>query len=428
VESVSCASAGSCAAVGNWYDGGREYGLLLTDIAGTWTGMKAPNPSVDNSPDPFYSVDSVSCPSPGTCTAVGGDLSWTETSGTWSGPTSLPAPDSASEDEAGSVSCTSPGNCGAVGDYIDGANNQRGLLLTESSGKWSAFATAALPADAAANPDVSLSPVFCLPSGDCAAVGTYTDTSGHTQGVLLSATVPGGGTGSGTVGGGGGSGTLGTGRPSLLLSAPSRGKVGQRIAASALSGTLVPGLKPVGTITFKVFGPQPSPPSNCSGGGTVVGTASAYDYGVYQSSRGFTPTRAGTYWWYARYGGDSHNRPAASRCGAGMRKMVVSARRRAVSPPVQLLGSPRFAGNRLTFSLACSGLSGGNCHAVSVITGSGVVLGRVRTTLADMSIVRVTLTLNAQGRLLLGRRHTLSATLSVKSGGVVVKRKLTLSS
>ena len=423
INSVSCASPSNCAAVGST-GGGEEpgFGLLLTLNGSTWSGMTAPDvpgASSGGGPPGGPVPDSVSCPAAGTCVAVGEDLAWAETSGTWTAPTSIPLPQGATEGGLDAVSCVSPLNCAAIGSYVDGSGHTQGLLVTEASGKWGNPTTATLPADAGADPNVSLSSVFCLPSGDCAAVGTYTDTAGHTQGLLLT------GTGPGATGGG----TLGTGRPSLLLSAPSRGKVGQRIAASALSGTLVPGLKPVGTITFKVFGPQPSPPSNCSGGGTVVGTASAYDYGVYQSSRGFTPTRAGTYWWYARYGGDSHNRPAASRCGAGMRKMVVSARHNAVSTPVQLLGSPRFAGNRLSFNLGCSGLSGGSCHTVSVMTSSNVAVGRVRTTIADMSIARVTLTLNAQGRSLLRRQHTISATLSVKSGGhVVVKRKLTLSS
>jgi hypothetical protein len=33
-----------------------------------------------------------------------------------------------------SVSCTSPGNCTAVGDYTDNSGHVQGLLLTQASG------------------------------------------------------------------------------------------------------------------------------------------------------------------------------------------------------------------------------------------------------------------------------------------------------
>src|SRR5581483_10820412 len=78
-----------------------------------------------------------------------------------------------------------------------------------------------------------------------------------------------------------------------------------------------------GTITFKVFGPQTSAPSTCTSGGTTVGTATVSGNGTYGPSAGFTPTSAGTYWWYASYGGDSGNTSSASTCGSGMSSTVV---------------------------------------------------------------------------------------------------------
>src|SRR4051794_37356701 len=35
-----------------------------------------------------------------------------------------------------SVSCPSAGNCSAVGSYIDSAGNTQGLLVTETAGSW----------------------------------------------------------------------------------------------------------------------------------------------------------------------------------------------------------------------------------------------------------------------------------------------------
>jgi hypothetical protein len=73
---------------------------------------------------------------------------------------------------------------------------------------------------------------------------------------------------------------------------------------------------PTGSITFAVFGPQASPPSSCTGAGwTTVGTpASVIANGSYSASATYTPTAAGTYWWYESYGGDAHNAPSNSGC------------------------------------------------------------------------------------------------------------------
>ena len=68
-------------------------------------------------------------------------------------------------------------------------------------------------------------------------------------------------------------------------------------------------------VTFKVFGPQSSAPSDCSGG-TTVGTASVSGNASYSPSAGFTPGSVGDYWWFASYGGDSNNTSTNSGCGA----------------------------------------------------------------------------------------------------------------
>ena len=113
--------------------------------------------------------------------------------------------------------------------------------------------------------------------------------------------------------------------PGLSLSAPSSGTAGSTISASSISGNLSSGFLPSGTITFKVFGPQPSAPTSCGSGGTTVGTASVGGNGTYHPGAGFTPSQTGNYWWYASYGGDSNNHPAASSCGVSMPETVVSA-------------------------------------------------------------------------------------------------------
>jgi hypothetical protein len=107
-------------------------------------------------------------------------------------------------------------------------------------------------------------------------------------------------------------------------------------AASGTPGTVIPASSvgaelsgatgfAGGTITFTVFGPQSSPPAACTSGGTTVGTAAVSGGGGYHPAAGFTPGAAGTYWWYASYGGDATNLASDSGCGAGMPSTAVSA-------------------------------------------------------------------------------------------------------
>ncbi len=373
--SVSCASAGDCSAVGNYFDSsGDRQGLLLSESGGSWsTGVKATPPAgAAANPDAYPA--SVSCASAGNCSAVGSyydssvhrqGLLLSESGGSWSTgvKATLPA-------EAGfnpyaylpSVSCASAGNCSAVGYDADSSGYEQGLLLSESGGSWSTGVKATLPAGTGSHSGANLYSVSCASAGDCSAVGFYGDSSNHRQGLLLSesggtwsagveATLP-ANAGSnpnvdllsvscasagecsavGHYADGSGqqglllsevSGTLAS--PALSVSAPSTGTAGSAISSSSVSAVLSGGSTPTAAITFTVFGPQSTAPTACSSGGTTVGTATVSDNGSYNPSGGFTPPSAGDYWWYARYGGDSGNHPASSTCGAAMAETVVTA-------------------------------------------------------------------------------------------------------
>src|SRR5437899_1558769 len=85
-----------------------------------------------------------------------------------------------------SVSCASAGNCGAVGDYDDSSGNNQLLLLTETAGSWATGVEAALPANAAtASQNAVLESVSCASAGSCTAVGGYFDSSGASQGLMV---------------------------------------------------------------------------------------------------------------------------------------------------------------------------------------------------------------------------------------------------
>jgi hypothetical protein len=198
LNSVSCASAGNCTAVGSYDDGSGAEGLLLTETAGKWrNGVEAalPASAVEHGQEAF--LNSVFCPSTGNCTAVGGyqdsagseALIVTESSGTWRTgvEAALPANANATDPGAGlsSVSCASVGNCSAIGSYADPAGNGPALLLNETAGTWGTGVEAVLPANAAVTGQfVAMYAVSCPSAGDCTAVGNYnTDVSDDT--VLL---------------------------------------------------------------------------------------------------------------------------------------------------------------------------------------------------------------------------------------------------
>jgi hypothetical protein len=183
--SVSCASAGNCSAVGTYADSsGNGEGLLLTETDGSWSaGVEAALPANADSSAQSVQWGSVSCASAGNCAAVGSykaggpgafrALLLTETDGTWSaGVAVTPLPDSNSW--LSSVSCASAGNCTAVGAFDDSSYVLQGLLLTETAGSWGPPVKADLPADNS-NTDLgaTLDSVSCASAGNCTAVGLY---------------------------------------------------------------------------------------------------------------------------------------------------------------------------------------------------------------------------------------------------------------
>jgi hypothetical protein len=202
IISVSCASAGNCSAVGGYNDNaGNAQGVLLTETGGAWApGVEAGLPAGASTSNPNVDLTAVSCGAPGSCTAVGSynDNSnhaqvviFTETAGVWGAGVQAAPPAGAGANpnaEILSVSCPSVGNCSAVGDYQDASGAQQGLLLGESGGTWATGTEAGLPANAGSNPLAHPGSVSCASAGNCTAVGTYRDSSGKTQGLLLSET------------------------------------------------------------------------------------------------------------------------------------------------------------------------------------------------------------------------------------------------
>ena len=203
-NSISCASAGNCVAVGSYDPNTGNVALLETEINGTWASVTPPLPANADTTTPDSYLDQVSCSSPGNCAAVGyyklassGDYSQlilVEKNGTWSAvETTLPSDTVAgTQNELYSVNCPSDNNCTATGYYQIAAGAQA-LIVNEVNGVWTAVDPTPLPAGA--GPQGSHRDVFqsvtCTSPGNCTAVGWYYNAGITDYGFLIDTSVNG---------------------------------------------------------------------------------------------------------------------------------------------------------------------------------------------------------------------------------------------
>jgi hypothetical protein len=159
---VSCASASFCMAVGTAGPPGGPYpGNTLAEM---WNGSTWQIVPTDDGLDQAW-LNSVSCPSPTSCTAVGytGDFhDWRPLAETWNGSTwtmyTVPLPEHDSLGTLGIVSCPAANDCTAVGG---GGYDERWNGIY-----WSVHTT--LPHG------ISLSGISCPTVHSCTAVGSTT--------------------------------------------------------------------------------------------------------------------------------------------------------------------------------------------------------------------------------------------------------------
>jgi hypothetical protein len=123
----------------------------------------------------------------------------TETNGVWVQGVEVTLPANAApattpsslDAELDGVTCTSAGKCVAVGTYTDTNGNNQGLIVTETGGVWARGTELRPPANASTMPGtqyVFLNDVTCTSTGNCAVTGGYVDTSGNYQGLVVSET------------------------------------------------------------------------------------------------------------------------------------------------------------------------------------------------------------------------------------------------
>ena len=146
VESVSCASAGNCAAGGLYSDRSRRgQAFVASEVNGMWRAA-------------------IELPGSGKLDA-GGRAATLK-----------------------SVSCASAGNCAAGGYYTDGSGHTQAFVASEVNGNWRAAIQVPGTGTLNAGGEAGVDSVSCASAGNCAAGGSYRDGSGHGQAFVVSQT------------------------------------------------------------------------------------------------------------------------------------------------------------------------------------------------------------------------------------------------
>ena len=142
-------AAGVASAAGGAAAGPRLAAVAQAVPGGTWgTAEQVPGTANDNPNFPFASTSSVSCASPGKCSAGGVDedssgngqaFVVSRVNGTWG--TAVEVPGTAALNQGGyaqinSVSCARAGNCSAGGFYTDSSGHFQVFVVSQVNGTW----------------------------------------------------------------------------------------------------------------------------------------------------------------------------------------------------------------------------------------------------------------------------------------------------
>ena len=111
-----------------------------------------------------------------------------QTNGKWASAAVVPGTTPGQGASLSSVSCASPGNCSAGGSYADASHFSQALVVDETGGKWGSAEE--VPGTALLNTggEASISSVSCPSAGNCSAAGTFYDASDDQQLFVLNQT------------------------------------------------------------------------------------------------------------------------------------------------------------------------------------------------------------------------------------------------
>jgi hypothetical protein len=252
---VLCPVGSSCMVVGNYNTATGSQGLrsfLLAESGASWNVIKPPLPSGASADAALFLSGGV-CASASSCIVTGaynlnaasyGDpLILSGHGSSWT-PTKAPLP--AGGDIAGNVgpvTCLSATECLVVGDYLDTGGQDHGLILTGAGTSWSPM-TAPLPQNASATAPglVDLDAAACASASSCAIGGSYTDTAGALEPVLISGPL--------------GDGSAGT--------PPSASQLSVKTSVATQKLTSDPGSDAAVKLTIRVTNPDGTPAKNAT--------------------------------------------------------------------------------------------------------------------------------------------------------------------
>ena len=206
-SSISCSSPGNCTVVGGFQHLITTYGFhafTITSTNGAWGLARAavfPN-GVQRGFNAFTVLKSVSCASPGNCTAVGSFVNsddareaftMTSTNGAWElARPAVFADGVQSEDPNGilnSVSCTSPGNCTAVGNFRNLEGSREAFTMTSTNGAWELARPAVFASGIQPNsPIARFTSVSCATAGNCTAIGSFANLDDFDEAFTMTST------------------------------------------------------------------------------------------------------------------------------------------------------------------------------------------------------------------------------------------------
>ena len=194
ISSVSCAAAGNCAAGGAYTaSSGSEQAFVVNEVDGVWgKAVEVPGSAALNTGG-GAAISSVSCAAAGNCAAGGAYTASSgseqafvvnEVDGVWGKAVEVPG--SAALNTGGgaaisSVSCAAAGNCAAGGAYTNRSGIFQAFVVNEVDGVW----RKAEEVPGAAHRLGYLLSVSCATAGNCAAGGSYNDSSGDQQAMVV---------------------------------------------------------------------------------------------------------------------------------------------------------------------------------------------------------------------------------------------------
>ncbi len=183
LNSVSCTGSGACTAVGGYVSGGDEYGLGEVLSGATWSSTRLA-PTNDLGYDESVSCSGSSCAATGMYDTTNSVIQ-TEIGGAWNNGLNTPLPTiSSGSAELYALDCESGTSCVGVGTYYSTGSVAEGLIDYGSGLAYTAQ-TAPLPSNHnTSNPHGDLQEISCGSAGACVAAGSYADTSGNGQALL----------------------------------------------------------------------------------------------------------------------------------------------------------------------------------------------------------------------------------------------------